>query len=84
MEWLTVTQIMKIADIVMAAATIAGRRQLFSRPSLARAELASEVRLGQGSLIGACAAPSADQFLIGMLGFLIGMLGALRPAGPAA
>jgi hypothetical protein len=68
---------MRIADIVMAVTTIAGRRQFFSRLSLARAELANEVRLGQGSLTGACSAPLTDQFLIGMLG-------ALRPAGPAA
>ncbi len=48
MNWLTVRLIMRIADIVVAATTIAGRRQFFSRPGLAPAELANEVRLGQG------------------------------------
>lgn len=48
MNWLTVRLIMRTADIVVAATTIAGRRQFCSRPSLARAELANEVRLGQG------------------------------------
>ena len=57
MDWLTVRLIMRIADIV-AAAAIAGRGQFFSRPSRARAELANEVRLGLGSLTGACAVPS--------------------------
>lgn len=69
---------MRIADIVVAAATIAGRRQFFSRPGLARAELANEVRLGQGSLTG-----GVRNSIDGQVPHQY-MLGALRPVDPAA
>ena len=44
---------MRIAHVVVAAATMAGRGQLFWGPSRAGAALASKARLARGSLTGA-------------------------------
>jgi hypothetical protein len=56
---------MRIAHVVVAAATIAGRGQFFWGPGRARTRLAGKARLGGGSLPGAGVASSAGQPLIG-------------------
>jgi len=65
---------MRIAHVVAAAAATAGLGQFFWGPRRARARLASEARLGGGSLTGTGAAASTGRPFIGVLG-------GLRPAG---
>src|SRR5262249_25607896 len=71
-NWATARRIMRIAHVVAAAAPSAGPGQVFL--GRARARLASEARLGGGSLTGTGAAASTGRPFIGVLG-------GLRPAG---
>ena len=48
MNWVTARRIMRIAHVVVAAATMAGRGQFFWEPSRAGAALASKARLAPG------------------------------------
>ena len=82
---------MRIAHVVLAAATMARRGQLFGGPSRARARLASKARPGGGSLPRAGAASSAGQPRIGAryalwpvcLPHEFACTGASAPASPA-
>jgi len=57
----TARRTMRIAHVVAAAATMAGRRQFFWGPSRAGAALASKARPARGSLTGARADRSRYQ-----------------------
>src|SRR5690242_1943448 len=52
MKWVTVRRIMRIAHVVVAATTMAGRGQFFWGPSRAGATLASKAPLARRSLPG--------------------------------
>jgi len=66
MNWVTMRRIMRIAYVVVAAATIAGRGLFFWGPSRAGALLPSAARLARESLTGARADRSAYQPLTGI------------------